>query len=150
MGQTMSKFRGFKPEPKKLPDRKLASAVAAYDSVLAESTKIRAAKGLDPVPDGPSITAFRNRLAALEAKPSRKAAAKPKPSRSVITHGAEGYAINGEPVKVPTIAFTDAMAFRMSGRELKALAESPDCGEVARREIDRRKAKRAQKVKVAA
>lgn len=52
----------------KMPRPQLEAAVGAYDSVAEESRLIRADYALRPVADGPSITAGRLRLAALQAK----------------------------------------------------------------------------------
>lgn len=49
----------------------------------------------------------------------------------------------------PVIAFTDAIAFRMSGRELREIvgngAAPPEAKEIARAELERRRVKRAEK-----
>lgn len=56
----------------KAPDKRIETALAAHDRLQAISTEIRGAAGLEPLPEGEAVQAWRGRLALLESKPKAK------------------------------------------------------------------------------
>ena len=100
---------------------------------LVDSRKLNQRQIRDLLPTPPK------RKRKPKAAPKPKRAPKPEPAPVASSEHRDG------PPEVP--AFTPAMAFRMSGKELLALADSPDCGEVARAESQRRAERRMAKGK---
>lgn len=83
-GRAMSKaFRDRNRPYDKMTRSQLETALASRDRIAAISAEIRARHGLPPVPEGPTITAARARLAGMgkpRRKPTPKPAAKPTPA----------------------------------------------------------------------
>jgi len=146
----------------------IAAALAAHDQIMAEANEIRARsvnygaagwgetgkfwanwdKPLSPLEDSHIVEAWRAQVAGFKpkGKPAKKRAAVSRPKRSAKVPASDPFPTSTPAAEVGRIELTPAIAFRLSGAELRQLASGNGPSEIAMIEIQRRKDLRREKV----